>query len=49
MPFTIEGETGDGEYFVVEGIESWDELQDWLEFLESEYDADDTEWEYEGG
>jgi len=48
MPFTIEGETASGEYFVVEGIDTFADVQEWLEFLEEEYDVVDTEWDYEG-
>jgi hypothetical protein len=48
MPFTIEGETSSGEYFVVEGIDTFDDVREWLEFLEEEYDVVDAEWEYEG-
>jgi len=47
MPFTIEGETASGEYFTVEGIDTFVDVQEWMEFLESEYDVVDTEWEYE--
>jgi len=49
MSFTIEGETEDGEYFTVDGIESFADVQEWLDFLDSEYGLSDSEWEYEGG
>jgi len=49
MAFMIEGETDEGEYFIVSGIDSFADLQEWLEFLESEFGMTDSDWEYEGG
>lgn len=46
MAFILEGETADGRYFVVDDIQDWDTLQDWIEYMESEYDVIDSEWEY---
>lgn len=40
----LSGETHDGEAFEIE-IEGVDDLLDWLDFLESEYDLDRDEIE----
>jgi hypothetical protein len=47
VPFVIEGETPRGDYFVVEDIESFDDLREWMDYFD---DLDiDYDWDYDGG
>lgn len=46
MSFSIEFETSDGEYYFVDDIDSYDDLKDWLEYIDDQYDVVDVDYEY---